>query len=239
MRCVHAVCVQCLYRLCMESAWSLPPPLVFGSQGSCQIGGNLSTNAGGLRFLRYGSLRGSLLGLEAVLADGTVLDNLSPLRKDNTGYDLGQLFIGSEGTLGVVTGCSLALPPLPSSVHLAFLGLSSFDAVLAAYAAARRHLGETLSAVEFLDRASMDLVVEQQPSTRDPLQARCMLAASCSPLQPLAASCSPLQPLAASCSPLQPLATPYSPPEQPLNNPLLPPTTPARATRCRRAAPGA
>ena len=219
MRCVHAVCVQCLYRLCMESAWSLTPPLVFGSQGSCQIGGNLSTNAGGLRFLRYGSLRGSLLGLEAVLADGTVLDNLSPLRKDNTGYDLGQLFIGSEGTLGVVTGCSLALPPLPSSVHLAFLGLSSFDAVLAAYAAARRHLGETLSAVEFLDRASMDLVVEQQPSTRDPLQARCMLAASCSPLQPL--------------------ATPYSPPEQPLNNPLLPPTTPARATRCRRAAPGA
>ena len=78
-----------------------------------------------MRFLRYGSLRGSLLGLEAVLADGTVLDNLSPLRKDNTGYDLGQLFIGSEGTLGVVTGCSIALPPLPSSVHLAFPGRSN------------------------------------------------------------------------------------------------------------------
>ena len=202
-RCVHAacargVCMRCACSVCTDCAWSVPPrltSLVLGSQGSCQIGGNLSTNAGGLRFLRYGSLRGSLLGLEAVLADGTVLDNLSPLRKDNTGYDLGQLFIGSEGTLGVITGCSLALPPLPSSVHLAFLGLSSFDAVLAAYAAARRHLGETLSAVEFLDRASMDLVIEQQPSTRDPLQARRPLAASGSPVQPLRnPSAAPQQP---------------------------------------------
>mmetsp|Transcript_24588 Transcript_24588/g.62434 ORF Transcript_24588/g.62434 Transcript_24588/m.62434 type:complete len:136 (+) Transcript_24588:349-756(+) len=74
-------------------------PLDLGAKGSCQIGGNLSTNAGGLRFLRYGSLRGSVLGLEAVLADGTLLDDLSPLRKDNTGYDMRQLFIGSEGTL--------------------------------------------------------------------------------------------------------------------------------------------
>jgi D-2-hydroxyglutarate dehydrogenase len=196
--CARGVCMRCACSVCTDCAWSVPPrltSLVLGSQGSCQIGGNLSTNAGGLRFLRYGSLRGSLLGLEAVLADGTVLDNLSPLRKDNTGYDLGQLFIGSEGTLGVITGCSLALPPLPSSVHLAFLGLSSFDAVLAAYAAARRHLGETLSAVEFLDRASMDLVIEQQPSTRDPLQARRPLAASGSPVQPLRnPSAAPQQP---------------------------------------------
>ena len=84
-----------------------------------------------------------------------------------------QLFIGSEGTLGVITGCSLALPPLPSSVRLAFLGLASYAQVLGAYAAARRHLGETLSAVEFLDHASMELVVDQQPSTRRPLQERC------------------------------------------------------------------
>ena len=78
-------------------------PLDLGAKGSCQLGGNVSTNAGGLRLLRYGSLHGSVLGLEAVLADGRVLDALATLRKDNTGYDLKQLFIGAEGTLGVVT----------------------------------------------------------------------------------------------------------------------------------------
>lgn len=79
-------------------------------QGSCHIGGNISTNAGGLRYVRYGSLHGSVLGLEVVLPDGTILDNLSTLRKDNTGYDLKQLFIGSEGTLGIVTGVSILTP---------------------------------------------------------------------------------------------------------------------------------
>lgn len=75
-------------------------PLDLGAKGSCQIGGNVSTNAGGLRLVRYGSLRGNVLGLQVVLADGTIVDNLSTLRKDNTGYDMKQMFIGSEGTLG-------------------------------------------------------------------------------------------------------------------------------------------
>lgn len=81
---------------------------------SCHIGGNVATNAGGLRLLRYGSLHGTVLGLEVVLPDGTILENLSTLRKDNTGYDLKQLFIGSEGTLGVITGVSILTPRKPN-----------------------------------------------------------------------------------------------------------------------------
>ena len=94
-------------------------PLDLGAKGSCQLGGNVSTNAGGLRLLRYGSLHGSVLGLEAVLADGRVLDALATLRKDNTGYDLKQLFIGAEGTLGVVTKARPApRPSLPAGPAL-------------------------------------------------------------------------------------------------------------------------
>ncbi|XP_042095152.1 D-2-hydroxyglutarate dehydrogenase, mitochondrial isoform X2 [Ovis aries] len=96
-------------------------PLDLGAKGSCHIGGNVATNAGGLRFLRYGSLRGTVLGLEVVLADGAVLNCLTSLRKDNTGYDLKQLFIGSEGTLGVITAVSILCPPKPSAVNVAFL----------------------------------------------------------------------------------------------------------------------
>ncbi|XP_048664915.1 D-2-hydroxyglutarate dehydrogenase, mitochondrial isoform X4 [Marmota marmota marmota] len=96
-------------------------PLDLGAKGSCHIGGNVATNAGGLRFLRYGSLHGTVLGLEVVLADGTVLDCLTSLRKDNTGYDLKQLFIGSEGTLGVITAVSILCPPRPKAVNVAFL----------------------------------------------------------------------------------------------------------------------
>lgn len=88
-------------------------PLDLGAKGSCHIGGNLATNAGGLRLLRYGSLHGSVLGLEVVLPDGTVLNDLKTLRKDNTGYDLKQLFIGSEGTLGLITAASILTPPRP------------------------------------------------------------------------------------------------------------------------------
>ncbi|XP_016806435.1 D-2-hydroxyglutarate dehydrogenase, mitochondrial isoform X8 [Pan troglodytes] len=98
-------------------------PLDLGAKGSCHIGGNVATNAGGLRFLRYGSLHGTVLGLEVVLADGTVLDCLTSLRKDNTGYDLKQLFIGSEGTLGIITAVSILCPPKPRAVNVAFLGL--------------------------------------------------------------------------------------------------------------------
>ncbi|XP_053453210.1 D-2-hydroxyglutarate dehydrogenase, mitochondrial isoform X2 [Nycticebus coucang] len=96
-------------------------PLDLGAKGSCHIGGNVATNAGGLRFLRYGSLHGTVLGLEVVLADGTILNCLTSLRKDNTGYDLKQLFIGSEGTLGIITAVSILCPPKPKSVNVAFL----------------------------------------------------------------------------------------------------------------------
>jgi len=146
-------------------------PLDLGAKGSCQIGGNIATNAGGLRFLRYGSLHGTVLGLEVVLADGTVLDNLTALRKDNTGYDVKQLFIGSEGTLGVITACALALPRAPNSTQLAFLGCNSYEDVLRTFIAARRDLGEVLSAVEFLDSESLQVVTEH--GVKDPLGAGC------------------------------------------------------------------
>eukprot|EP00258_Populus_trichocarpa_P045669 XP_024461688.1 D-2-hydroxyglutarate dehydrogenase, mitochondrial isoform X2 [Populus trichocarpa] len=101
-------------------------PLDLGAKGSCQIGGNVSTNAGGLRFVRYGSLHGNVLGLEAVLANGDVLDMLGTLRKDNTGYDLKHLFIGSEGSLGIVTKVSILTPPKLSSVNIAFLACEDY-----------------------------------------------------------------------------------------------------------------
>ncbi|DBA00525.1 TPA: hypothetical protein N0F65_006429 [Lagenidium giganteum] len=148
-------------------------PLDLGAKGTCQIGGNLSTNAGGLRLLRYGSLHGSVLGVEAVLADGTVIDCLSTMRKDNTGFDLKQLFIGSEGTLGVITKVSILTPPRSSSVNVAMLGCQDFGAVQRAFVEAKKHLGEVLSAVEFLDRESLDMVLSQQDWHKDPLETNC------------------------------------------------------------------
>ncbi|RDX88084.1 D-2-hydroxyglutarate dehydrogenase, mitochondrial, partial [Mucuna pruriens] len=131
-------------------------PLDLGAKGSCQIGGNVSTNAGGLRLVRYGSLHGSVLGVEVVLANGTVLDMLKTLRKDNTGYDLKHLFIGSEGSLGIVTKVSILTPPKLSSKLLQ---------------EAKRKLGEILSAFEFLDGQSMDLVLNHLEGARNPLPA--------------------------------------------------------------------
>ncbi|XP_074046774.1 D-2-hydroxyglutarate dehydrogenase, mitochondrial [Macrotis lagotis] len=133
-------------------------PLDLGAKGSCHIGGNVATNAGGLRLLRYGSLRGTVLGLEVVLADGRVLDCLTSLRKDNTGYDLKQLFIGSEGTLGVITAVSILCPRRPKAVNLAFLGCSSFADVLKTFSTCKGMLGEILSAYEFMDNQCMQLV---------------------------------------------------------------------------------
>uniref|UniRef100_A0A8C4UCL9 D-2-hydroxyglutarate dehydrogenase, mitochondrial n=1 Tax=Falco tinnunculus TaxID=100819 RepID=A0A8C4UCL9_FALTI len=133
-------------------------PLDLGAKGSCHIGGNVATNAGGLRLLRYGSLRGTVLGLEVVLADGSVLDCLTSLRKDNTGYDLKQLFIGSEGTLGVITAVSILCPQKPKAVNLAFLGCQSFAKVLETFTTSRAMLGEILSACEFMDEKCMELV---------------------------------------------------------------------------------
>ncbi|KAJ2722043.1 D-lactate ferricytochrome c oxidoreductase [Coemansia sp. Benny D115] len=143
-------------------------PLDLGAKGSCQIGGNVATNAGGIRFLRYGTLHGSVLGLEAVLADGTILDNLSTLRKDNTGYDLKQLFIGSEGSLGVITGVSIATPRKPSSTNVTVLGVQSYEDVQKAFRLARTRCGEILSAYEFWDASCMKAVLKHQ-SLKNPL----------------------------------------------------------------------
>ncbi|XP_037903422.1 D-2-hydroxyglutarate dehydrogenase, mitochondrial isoform X2 [Hermetia illucens] len=126
-------------------------PLDLGAKSSCHIGGNVSTNAGGLRLLRYGNLHGSVLGVEAVLADGKVMDLMSNFKKDNTGYHLKHMFIGSEGTLGIVTKVAMQLAQMSKSVHVAFLGLPSFDKVLETFKMAKQDLGEILSACELID----------------------------------------------------------------------------------------
>ncbi|XP_071913566.1 D-2-hydroxyglutarate dehydrogenase, mitochondrial isoform X5 [Coffea arabica] len=144
-------------------------PLDLGAKGSCQIGGNVSTNAGGLRLLRYGSLHGSVLGLEAVLANGTVLDMLGTLRKDNTGYDLKHLFIGSEGSLGIVTKVSILTPPKLSSVNIAFLACEDYTSCQKLLLEAKKKLGGILSAFEFLDSDAMSLVLKHLDGVRNPL----------------------------------------------------------------------
>ncbi|KAI9828441.1 MAG: hypothetical protein M1832_002869 [Thelocarpon impressellum] len=140
-------------------------PLDLGAKGSCQIGGNVATNAGGLRLLRYGSLHGNVLGLEAVLPDGTIMDDLSTLRKNNTGYDLKHLFIGGEGTLGIVTGVSILCPQRPKAVNVAFFGLSSYEKVQQTYREAKAQLSEILSAFELMDGRSQELVHEVTEKT--------------------------------------------------------------------------
>ncbi|KAK9797831.1 hypothetical protein WJX73_005363 [Symbiochloris irregularis] len=144
-------------------------PLDLGAKGSCQAGGFVSTNAGGLRFLRYGSLHGSVLGLEAVLADGTILNSMQTLPKDNTGYDLKQLFIGAEGTLGLITAVAIRCPFASTSTNLAYLACESYEAVTEVYRRARRELGEILSAFEFLDRQALELTKQHLENVKDPL----------------------------------------------------------------------
>ncbi|KAG1347473.1 D-2-hydroxyglutarate dehydrogenase, mitochondrial [Cocos nucifera] len=145
-------------------------PLDLGAKGSCQIGGNVSTNAGGLHFIRYGSLHGNILGLEVVLADGTVLDMLGTLRKDNTGYDLKHLFIGSEGSLGIVTKVSILTPPKLLSTNLALLACKDFLSCQKLLLEAKRELGEVISAFEFMDSGSMDMVLAHMDGVRNPFQ---------------------------------------------------------------------
>lgn len=144
-------------------------PLDLGAKGSCQIGGNVATNAGGSRFLRYGSLRASVLGLEAVLPNGEVLDMLTSLKKDNTGYDLKQLHIGGEGTLGVITKVAMACPIKSSSVNTALVKVASYGDVLKLMRLAREHLGEILSAYEFLDAASVAMATKHLSHVSNPL----------------------------------------------------------------------
>jgi FAD/FMN-containing dehydrogenase len=143
-------------------------PLDLGAKGSCHIGGNVATNAGGLRLLRYGSLHGNVLGLEVVLPDGTILQELSTLRKDNTGYDVKQLFIGSEGTIGLITGVSIATPKRSNAVNVAMFAVESFETVQKVFQKVKGHCGEILSAFEFIDSQGMRLVTGH--GLKDPFQ---------------------------------------------------------------------
>jgi FAD/FMN-containing dehydrogenase len=144
-------------------------PLSLGAQGSCQIGGNLSSNAGGINVLRYGMARTLVLGLEVVLADGRIWDGLRALRKDNTGYDLKQLFIGAEGTLGVITAAVLRLLPRPRERQTAWLAVPSPQAAVALLGLVRERLGETVSSFELLAGGCVDLVLRYLPGARAPL----------------------------------------------------------------------
>lgn len=147
-------------------------PLSLASEGSARIGGNLATNAGGTSVLRYGNTRDLCLGLEAVLADGTVWHGLKRLRKDNTGYDLRNLLIGSEGTLGIITAASLKLFPLPPQVGAALLVVPGPAAALALLALAQAQLGEGVSAFELISRMGLEFLAETMPDVRQPFAAK-------------------------------------------------------------------
>ncbi|XP_074651522.1 D-2-hydroxyglutarate dehydrogenase, mitochondrial-like [Tubulanus polymorphus] len=150
------------------ATYELMMPLDLGAKGSCHIGGNIATNAGGMRVLRYGSIHANLLGLEVVLANGDVMDFMSVLRKDNTGYDLKHLFVGSEGTLGIITKAAILCPVLPKSTQVAFLGVAEFEIVLQILRRAKTQLADILSAFEFLDMQALSLV-QNQLNLRNPI----------------------------------------------------------------------
>jgi FAD/FMN-containing dehydrogenase len=144
-------------------------PLALGAQGSCRIGGNVSTNAGGINVLRYGMTRELVLGLEVVLPDGSIFDGLSTLRKDNRGIDLKQIFIGAEGTLGIVTAVSVKLLPEPEQIATALLGLNSLDDAIALYRRARRDCCDLMSAFEFMPPLAFVLAHEVLPDLPLPI----------------------------------------------------------------------
>jgi len=144
-------------------------PLSLGSEGTAQIGGNLSTNAGGTAVLRYGMMRDLVFGLEVVLADGRVLSGLHGLRKDNTGYDVKSLFIGAEGTLGIITAASLKLFPQPADTATALVGLDSPQHALDLLARLRSAAGDQLTTFELLPRRGVELTVKYVPGVANPL----------------------------------------------------------------------
>ena len=147
-------------------------PLSLAAEGSATIGGNLSTNAGGVNVLRHGTARDLVLGLEVVLADGRVMDMMRALRKDNTGYDLKQLFIGSEGTLGIITAAILKLFPKPEARITAFVAVASPYKAVQLLSEMQTRTGGQISAFELVPRIGIDLVTAHFPRTRDPLPAR-------------------------------------------------------------------
>ena len=146
-------------------------PISFGAEGSAQIGGIISTNAGGMQVLSYGSTRAQVLGLEAVLADGRIWNGLGALRKDNTGLDLKQLFIGAEGTLGIITAATLRLYPAPSAQACALAGVADVAAALELFTRLRHQCGPALTLCEFIDGPAMQLGAAHTPGGRLPFTA--------------------------------------------------------------------
>src|SRR5437867_1539992 len=140
-----------------------------GAEGSCQIGGTIATNAGGTGVLRYGNTRDNVLGLEVVLPDGSVWNGLYTLRKNNTGLDLKHLFIGSEGTMGIVTAATLKLHPLPTSHAVAWMAPQSPAAALEILGLFQSSSGASLSAFEMIDANQLNIVLEQLPNRRSPM----------------------------------------------------------------------
>lgn len=147
-------------------------PLSLASEGSCQIGGNLSTNAGGTAVLRFGNARDLVLGLEVVLPDGSIWDGLKGLRKDNTGYDLKHLFMGAEGTLGVITAAVLKLFPKPHQTETAFIGIADIKSGMAFLDVARNMAGDSLTAFEIVPELGIEFVTRHIPNAVDPLSER-------------------------------------------------------------------
>lgn len=144
-------------------------PMSLGAEGSCTVGGNLATNAGGIAVLRYGNMRDLVLGLEVVLPDGRVWDGLRGLRKDNTGYDLRGLFVGSEGTLGIITGAVLKLFAQPAARATAWVGAASLEQLVTLLTQLRARCGERLTAFEMMSAPALSLVLAQVLDTRPPL----------------------------------------------------------------------
>ncbi|MFZ0498442.1 MAG: FAD-binding oxidoreductase [Steroidobacteraceae bacterium] len=146
-------------------------PLSLGSEGTCQLGGNLSTNAGGVHVLRYGMMRDLVLGLEVALADGRLLTSLGTLRKDNTGYDVKSLFLGAEGTLGIITAASLKLFPKLRAFATAFAAVPDPRAAVTLLARLRDASGDRVSSFELIPRIAVELTTRHIPGVRDPLDA--------------------------------------------------------------------
>jgi len=146
-------------------------PLSLAAEGSCMIGGNISTNAGGVNVLQYGNMRDLVLGLEAVLPDGEIWRGLSGLRKNNTGYDLKQLFIGGEGTLGIVTAATVKLFPYPHEKQTAFVAVPDPRAAVSLLTLARAISGDCITAFEIMPRLGLEIITRHLPGNRDPLQA--------------------------------------------------------------------
>lgn len=165
---VEAGCTLAAVQAAAEEAGRLFP-MSLGSEGTCQIGGTIATNAGGTAVLRYGPMRDLVLGLEVVLPDGTLWNGLRALRKDNTGYALKHLFIGAEGTLGIVTAATLKLFPRPRSTATAFLALPSLEAALRVFARLRGTLGDRVTTAEILSEAQLAAVLAHVPGTVRPL----------------------------------------------------------------------